>query len=55
MFLYRGSSILDIPGLGKRKMDFDPDMALGNGNFQGVQYFTAPSTQSIGFNLMLSF
>ncbi|HTE34510.1 MAG TPA: SusC/RagA family TonB-linked outer membrane protein [Chryseolinea sp.] len=54
-FLYRGSSIMDIPGLGKRKMDFDPDMALGNGNYQGVQYFTLPSTQSIGFNVMLNF
>lgn len=55
MFLYRGSSIMDIPGIGKRKMDFDPDMALGNGNYQGVQYFTLPSTQSIGANLQLNF
>lgn len=54
-FLYRGSSLMDIPGIGKRKMDFDPDMALGNGNYQGVQYFTLPSTQSIGFNLRLGF
>jgi outer membrane receptor protein involved in Fe transport len=54
-FLYRGSSLMDIPGVGKRKMDFDPDMALGNGNFQGVQYFTMPSTQSIGFNVRLNF
>lgn len=55
MFLYRGSSIMDIPGIGKRKMDFDPDMALGNSNYQGVQYFTLPSTQSIGANLQLNF
>lgn len=54
-FLYRGSSLMSIPGIGKRKMDFDPDMALGNGNYQGVQYFTLPSTQSIGFNVRLTF
>jgi TonB-linked SusC/RagA family outer membrane protein len=55
MFLYRGSSLMDIPGVGKRKMDFDPDMALGNSNYQGVQYFTSPSTQSLGANLTLNF
>jgi TonB-linked SusC/RagA family outer membrane protein len=54
-WLYRGSSILDIPGLGKRKMWFDPDMNLGNGNFQGVEYGTLPSTRSLGLNLKLSF
>ncbi len=54
-FLYRGSSILDIPGLGKRKMTFDPDMAISNNNFQGVSYGAFPSTRSIGFNLKLSF
>jgi hypothetical protein len=27
-FLYRGSSELSIPGLGRRKMSFDPDMSL---------------------------
>jgi len=55
LFLYRGSSKLDIPGLGKRKMSFDPDMALGNGNWQGISYGTMPSTRSIGFNLQLTF
>lgn len=54
-FLYRGSSILDIPGLPKRKMSFDPDMALGNGNYQGIQYYTLPSTRSLGVNLQLTF
>jgi TonB-linked SusC/RagA family outer membrane protein len=54
-WLYRGSSILDIPGLGKRKMQIDPDMSLGNGNWQGVQYGTLPSTRSIGCNLNLTF
>jgi len=54
-WLYRGESLLDIPGLGKRKMQFDPEMALGNGNYQGIQYATLPSTRSIGFNLKLGF
>ena len=34
-FLYRGSSVLNIPAIGKRKMAFDPDMAMYNNNFQG--------------------
>jgi hypothetical protein len=54
-WLYRGSSKLDIPGIGKRKMWFDPDMSLGNGNFQGVEYGTLPSTRSYGVNLQVTF
>jgi TonB-linked SusC/RagA family outer membrane protein len=54
-WLYRGKSTLDIPGLGTRKMWFDPDMALGNGNYQGVEYGTLPATRSLGFNLKLTF
>ena len=54
-FLYRGSSELSIPGLGRRKMSFDPDMSLGNGNWQGISYGTLPSTRSIGVNLQLTF
>ncbi len=54
-FLYRGSSRMDIPGLGKRRMEFDPDMALGNGNWQGISYGTLPSTKSIGLNVQLTF
>lgn len=54
-FLYRGYSILEIPGLEKRKMAFDPDMSLGNGNWQGISYGTLPSTRSLGFNLQLTF
>jgi TonB-linked SusC/RagA family outer membrane protein len=54
-FLYRGSSKMDIPGLGKRRMEFDPDMALGNGNWQGISYGTLPSTKSIGLNVQLTF
>jgi outer membrane receptor protein involved in Fe transport len=55
LWLYRGSSLLNIPGLGKRKMWFDPDMSLGNSNFQGVEYGTLPSTRSLGFNLQATF
>jgi len=54
-FLYRGESKMDIPGVGKRKMWFDPDMSLGNGNWQGVEYGTLPSTRSIGANLRITF
>jgi outer membrane receptor protein involved in Fe transport len=54
-WLYRGSSLLDIPGIGKRKMWFDPDMSIGNGNFQGVEYGVMPSTRSLGVNLQLTF
>lgn len=54
-WIYRGKSILDIPGIGKRTMWFDPDMSLGNGNFQGVEYGTLPSTRTIGLNLQLNF
>ncbi|HEX5172258.1 MAG TPA: SusC/RagA family TonB-linked outer membrane protein [Cyclobacteriaceae bacterium] len=54
-WIYRGSSLLDIPGLGKRKLQIDPDMSLGNGNWQGVQYGSLPSTRSLGCNLNLTF
>jgi len=54
-WLYRGESKLDIPGEGKRKMWFDPDMSLGNGNWQGVEYGTLPATRSLGFNLKITF
>jgi len=55
LWIARGKSVLDIPGVGKRKMWFDPDMSLGNGNWQGVSYGTMPSTRSIGLNLQLTF
>jgi TonB-linked SusC/RagA family outer membrane protein len=54
-WIYRGSSILSIPGLGKRKMWMDPDMSNGNGNFQGTEYGAMPSTRTLGFNLKASF
>ena len=54
LWLYRGSSRLSIPGIGRRKMSFDPDMSLGNANWQGISYGTFPSTRSIGLNLQLT-
>ncbi len=55
LWIYRGKSIMDIPGVEKRKMWFDPDMSLGNGNYQGVEYGTLPGTRSLGVNLRLTF
>lgn len=54
-WIFRGKSTLDIPGLAKRTMWFDPDMSLGNSNYQGVEYGTLPATRTIGFNLNLTF
>ncbi|HRH59334.1 MAG TPA: hypothetical protein PL045_02130, partial [Chitinophagaceae bacterium] len=54
-WILRGKSKMDIPGLEKRTMWFDPDMSLGNGNFQGVEYGALPATRSIGLNLQLTF
>jgi TonB-linked SusC/RagA family outer membrane protein len=54
-WLYRGSTILDVPGIGKRKMTFDPDMSLGNDNYQGISYGTLPATRSYGLNLQVTF
>lgn len=54
-FIYRGSSIFDIPGIGKRKMDFDPETSFGNSNYQGIEYYNLPPTRNLGLNLKLSF
>jgi hypothetical protein len=54
-FLYRGQTTLDIPGIGKRSMSFDPDINLGAGNYQGIEYGNLPSTRSIGLNVKLDF
>jgi TonB-linked SusC/RagA family outer membrane protein len=54
-WLYRGKSLLDIPGIGTRKMWFDPDMGLSNNNFQGVEYGNLPATRSVGLNLQVTF
>ncbi len=53
-WLYRGSSKLDIPGLGKRKLSIDPDMALGT-FANGSDYGALPSSRLMGVNLQLSF
>lgn len=54
-WIYRGSTTLDVPMLGKRKMWFDPDVSNGNGLFQGVEYGAIPSTRTFGFNLKATF
>ncbi|MEY4259470.1 MAG: hypothetical protein RL656_443 [Bacteroidota bacterium] len=54
-FLAKGNAIMDIPGVPTRKMWFDPDVNLGAGNYQGIEYGTLPSARSIGLNLNLSF
>jgi TonB-linked SusC/RagA family outer membrane protein len=54
-FLYRGKALLDIPGIPERRLNFDPDIQLGAGNFQGVEYGNLPSTRTIGLNLQLGF
>jgi len=36
-------------------MWFDPDVANGNGVFQGVEYGAIPSTRTLGFNLKANF
>jgi TonB-linked SusC/RagA family outer membrane protein len=53
-WLYRGKNILKIPGLSDRKLSFDPDMSLGVGNYQGVNYGALPSTRSMGVNLQIT-
>jgi len=55
LFLYRGKSVLDIPGFGKRKLGIDPEASFGNSNYQGAEYYNLPTTRSMGLNLKLSF
>lgn len=52
LWIYRGSSILNIPGIGRRKMWFDPNMY---NDTPGIQYSAMPSTQVWGFNFQASF
>ncbi|QHT66557.1 SusC/RagA family TonB-linked outer membrane protein [Rhodocytophaga rosea] len=54
-FLYRGSSTFNIPGIGKRKMDFDPEANLGSGNLQGLEYNALPTARTVGVNVNLGF
>ena len=55
LWIYRGSSLLDIPGIGKRKMWYDPDVAGGNGNNMGIDYGNYPSTRTAGFTVNVNF
>lgn len=53
-FLYRGKSLLNIPGI-KRTLPIDPESAIGTSNYQGVESGLPPSIRSIGLNINLSF
>ncbi|MEO6838783.1 MAG: SusC/RagA family TonB-linked outer membrane protein [Ginsengibacter sp.] len=54
-FLYRGKSLLDIPGIGKRKLPVDPESAIGTSNYQGIESGLPPVVRSFGLNLHLNF
>jgi TonB-linked SusC/RagA family outer membrane protein len=53
-FFYRGYAKVDLPGVPKRKANFDSEVNLYNSNLQGLEYGTLPPTRSIGLNLKLS-
>jgi TonB-linked SusC/RagA family outer membrane protein len=53
-FFYRGYAKADLPGIAKRKANFDSEVNLFNSNLQGLEYGTLPPTRSIGLNLKLS-
>lgn len=55
LFLYRGKSKLDIPGIGKRKLPVDPEAAIGASNYQGIESGLPPAVRSIGLNIRLTF
>ncbi|MBC9915586.1 SusC/RagA family TonB-linked outer membrane protein [Chitinophaga varians] len=54
-YLYRGKALLEIPGVGKRKLPVDPEMANGASNFQGIEAGLLPAVRSFGLNVNLSF
>lgn len=54
-FFYRGYAKADLPGIDRRKANFDSEINLFNSNLQGLEYGTLPPTRSIGLNLKLSF
>lgn len=54
-FLYKGKSLLDIPGLGKIKNPVDPEASIGSGNFQGVEAGVLPLTRTFTLGVKLSF
>ncbi len=55
LFLYKGKSVLDIPGLGKIKNPVDPEASIGAGNFQGVEAAALPLSRTISMGVKLSF
>lgn len=56
LFLYRGEAILKMPGVPKRRANFDSEVNLSTSSeSQGFEYGTLPPTRSIGLNLKLSF
>lgn len=55
LFLYKGKSILDIPGLGKLKNPVDPESSIGSGNYQGVEAGALPLTRTFTLGVKLSF
>ncbi|MFT4203165.1 MAG: SusC/RagA family TonB-linked outer membrane protein [Chitinophagaceae bacterium] len=54
LFLYKGKSVLDIPGLGKIKNPVDPEGAIGSSNFQGIESSILPTTRTITLTIKLS-
>lgn len=54
-FFYRGKSLIDIPGIGKRTLPVDPESAIGTSNFQGIESGLPPTVRGFGFNLHLQF
>jgi len=54
-FLYRGKSLLDLPGIGKRTIPVDPEVAIGAGNYQGIESGLLPGVRSFGLNASVSF
>ncbi|MGF7024236.1 SusC/RagA family TonB-linked outer membrane protein [Sphingobacterium sp. HSC-15S19] len=55
LFLYKGKSILDIPGLGKIANPVDPESSIGSGNFQGVEAGVLPLSRTFTLGLKASF
>lgn len=55
LFLYKGKSILDIPGIGKISNPVDPESSIGSGNFQGVESGVLPLSRTFTLGLKASF
>lgn len=55
LFLYKGKSVLDIPGIGKISNPVDPESSIGSGNFQGVEAGVLPLSRTFTLGLKASF